>query len=225
MSNTTDIELKSLINGDLLEDERVSSQNISLKVVNGHATLSGTIVSFRRKLAAQQIVAAYEGIRTVQNDLVVEPSGGEADEEVAGNVRAALDSSADVTKKSIAVSVTGGKVTLSGNVASHWERVVAEDVARGVRGVRDVVNVLIPDVARKAEDCKTVSSVQAALGRARGLKNVEIGVAIGDDTVVLSGSVHEPWQKEVAQTVVGRFGFLHIRNDIIVSDSESSTTS
>lgn len=94
---------------------------------------------------------------------------------------------------------------------------MAEDIARGVRGVRDVVNILVPDIARKVEDCEMVSSIQAALSRAKGLRDVEIEVAIGDDTVVLSGSVAEPWQKEIAQTVVGRFGFLHVRNDIVVA--------
>lgn len=217
MKSSKDVELMSQIANDLLEDDRVSSQNIKLQIANGHATLSGTIASFRRKLAAQQIVAAYDGIRTVQNDLIVEPSGGEPDDEVAANVRAALDSSADVTKKAIVVAVAAGKVTLSGNVASHWERMMAEDVARGVRGVRDVVNILVPDIARKVEDCEMVTSIQAALSRARGLNGVDIGVAIGEDTVVLSGTVSDSWQKEVAQTVVGRFGFLHIRNQIDLS--------
>lgn len=55
MNNPQDVELKSQIESDLLEDDRVSAQNITLEVDNGHATLSGTIASFRRKLAAQQI--------------------------------------------------------------------------------------------------------------------------------------------------------------------------
>ena len=216
-TQTSDQELKDLIEAELLNDDRVCSQHIQAEVVNGVATLTGVIASFRRKLAAQQIVAAYDGIRDVQNELIVEPAQAETDEEILGNVRAALNSSADTTKETITVAVVGGKVTLTGTVGSHWERVVAEDVGRGVRGVRDVVNMLVVNLLDKVDDHELMNSVQAALGRARGLSGAEIRVAIGEDTVVLSGRVKESWQKEVAQTVVGRFGLLHIRNEIQVT--------
>ena len=212
-----DQELKQLIEAELLNDDRVSSQAIQVAVSGGVAKLIGTIGSFRRKLAAQQIVAAYEGIRDVQNELAVEPIQHCDDDEITETVRSALDASADTTKETITVAVVGGKVTLTGTVGSHWERVVAEDIARGVRGVRDVVNMLIVDLAHKVDDHELMNSVQAALGRARGLASADIRAAIGEDTVVLSGEVTEPWQKDVAQTVVGRFGFLHIRNEIQVT--------
>lgn len=214
---TSDQELRVLIEAELLNDDRVSAQEIKIDVQRGVATLTGVISTFRRKLAVQQIVAAYEGIRDVRNLLIVEPAQPATDDEIAESVRSALDSSADTTKETIAVAVAGGKVTLTGTVGSHWERVVAEDVARGVRGVRDVVNMLIVDLLHKVDDHELMNSVQAALGRARGLKAADIRVAIGEDTVVLSGEVTEPWQKEVAQTVVGRFGLLHVRNEIHVT--------
>ena len=209
--------LKQLIEHDLLHDARLSSQPIEVRIENGRATLRGKICSFRRKLAAQQIVAAYDGIRDVYNELTVEPSQIDSDDDVAVRVRSALDASADIQKEAVTVAVSGGKVTLNGNVASHWERVVAEDISRGVRGVRDVVNLLLVDAAHKVSDCELVHEVQSALKRARGLGSAQINVAIGEDTVVLSGEVREPWQKDVAQTVVGRFGLLHIRNEIQVS--------
>lgn len=210
-------DLKQTIESELLSDDRISSQRINIEIEDGIAILRGTIRSFRRKLVAQQIVATYEGIREVRNELVVEPNQASSDEEIADNIRASLNASADVAKEAIVVSVGGGKVTLAGNVGSHWERVVAEDVTRGVRGVRDVVNMLVVDMVHKIDDLALVNSVRGALARARGLGSTDINVAIGEDTVVLSGEVAEPWQKEVAQTVVGRFGLLHIRNDIQVT--------
>ena len=212
-----DVELKNEVANALLQDDRVSSHTIQVSVTNGLATLSGSIRSFRRKLAAQQIVMACEGICDVRNELNVEPHPSVPDDEVAASVRTALESAADITKHAIVVAVSGGKVTLTGTVASHWERVTAEDVSRGVRGVRDVVNMLVVDLQHKIDDHELMNSVQAALNRARGLKSAGIHVAIGDDTVVLSGKVPAPWQKEVAQTVVGRFGLLHIRNEIQVT--------
>lgn len=212
-----DTELKTLIENDLLYDARLSSQPINLEIENGRATLRGRVGSFRRKLAAEQIVASYQGIREVFNELSVEPVELESDSDVATRVRATLDSSADINKETITVGVLAGKVTLSGNVSSHWERIVAEDICRGVRGVRDVVNMLLVDPIHATDDCELTKEIKNALGRARGLASARIDIAIGEDTVVLSGEVQELWQKEVAQTVVGRFGLLHIRNEIRVS--------
>lgn len=213
----TDQELQALIEAELLNDDRVSSQPIRVKVIDGVVTLTGTVHSFRRKLVAQEIVSAYEGIRDVRNDLAVEPNESVSDVQITADVRSALDASADITKETIAVAVSGGKVTLTGNVGSHWERVVAEDVVRGVRGVRDIINMLVVDLMYKVDDHELMNSLQAALGRARGLSNSNVRASIGDDTVVLSGQVKEPWQKAVAQTVASRFGLLHIRNEIQVT--------
>jgi osmotically-inducible protein OsmY len=79
-----------------------------------------------------------------------------------------------------------------------------------------VINLLCVDVAHKIDDHELANSINAALSRARGLKDSDISVAIGEDMVVLSGAVEEPWQKEVAETVVGGFGLLHIRNELQV---------
>lgn len=215
--NGKDKDIQELIECELLHDDRVSSQNIKVTVTDGVATLTGTIASFRRKLAAQQIASAYDGIVHVENKLDVEPTQPTSDDDIQTSVRAALDSSADITKETVLVAASGGKVTLTGKVGSHWERVVAEDIARGVRGVRDIINMLVVNRLQKIDDHELMNSVQAALQRANGLDSADINVAIGEDMIVLSGTVQELWQKEIAQSVVGSFGLLHIRNELQVS--------
>jgi Flp pilus assembly secretin CpaC len=46
----------------------------------------------------------------------------------------------NVDASDIEVSVSKGEVTLSGTVASRWEKRRAEDVAESVSGVKDVEN-------------------------------------------------------------------------------------
>lgn len=217
MATSNDAQLQAMLEADLLQDDRVSSQKITLDVRAGNATLRGSVSSFRRKLVAQQIVTASEGINSVDNQLVVEPEESVDDERIIADVRAALDASADIAKEAVAVSVELGKVTLNGNVRSHWERSVAEDIVRGVRGVRDVVNMLMPDPRKQQRDCDLIERVHRALSRARGLTDAGISVAIGDTAVVLSGTVTEQWRREAAESIVRSFGLIHIRNDIRVS--------
>ncbi|MEA3224974.1 MAG: BON domain-containing protein, partial [Planctomycetota bacterium] len=74
---------------------------------------------------------------------------------------------ADITKDTIAISATGGVVSLNGNVGSNWERIVAEDVARSARGVKDVQNLLVVDLAAKMEDKRLKQDIQEALSLTR----------------------------------------------------------
>lgn len=212
----TDDELKALIETELLNDERLSSQAIDVSISRGVVTLEGDVHSHRRRLAAHEIAAHYEGVVEVVNKLTVSPPGPLADEEVATHVCSALDASADVTKETIHVVVVGGKVTLSGNVGSHWERIVAEDIARATRGVREVENLLMVDLETKIADEELANAIKAALSRARGLTDAEISVSIQEASAVLSGEVDGLWQKETAEAVVRRFGLLHIQNQISI---------
>jgi osmotically-inducible protein OsmY len=210
-------ELAGRIRQAIRDDERLSGQPIELIDDDGVVTLRGTVQSHRRKLAAHEIAASFDGCRDVVNELTVEPSITVPDEEVANHARAALDAHADVTKEVIAVSVTDGVATLNGHVASEWERAIAEDVAMSVRGVRSVRNLLIVDLAREIEDQALSYNIRDALKWARGLRDSEIQVAVTGDTAVLSGEVEQLWQKETAATVVRRFRVRKLRNDIVVT--------
>lgn len=213
----TDGALASLVQTAVLTDERLSSQPIALSVSEGTVSLHGSVQTYRRKMAAQEIASSFDGVRGVVNNLIVEPPDQMSDQEVAACVRATLDANAEITKEAIAVSVHGRTVALNGTVGSPWERIVAEDVTRGARGVRDVENLLIVDVAEQREDEALCRQIKEALGHTRGLKRIEIHVAVSGEVVVLSGEVHELWQKEEAESAVRRLGLFRIRNDIVVS--------
>lgn len=219
----TDRELGRLVKEAMLKDERISGQPILISVHMGVVSLSGSVQTYRRKLVAQEIASSFEGCHGVENNLAVEPAGLIPDEEAAHNVRDALNANADITKDTIAVSVTGGVVSLNGNVGSNWERIIAEDVARSARGVKDVKNLLVVDLATKMEDKRLKQDVQEALSHARGLKDRNIDVAVSEGAVVLSGEVPGLAQKEMAERVVRRFRFREIRNDITMTGQPDST--
>lgn len=213
-----DKELTSIISTDLLNDPRLSSQSIKVTVDHGIVTLSGSVDSYRRKLAAHDMASCYEGVRDVINDLIVEPKHAATDAQVAAYVRSALDTSADVTKGSISVKVVAGNVTLEGTCGSHWERIVAEDVTRSARGVRSVNNMLVVNLVDKVNDTELRNAIQGALHRARGLRDASVQVAIVDRAAVLSGEVATLDQKGIAERVISQFGLLHIRNEITVNE-------
>jgi osmotically-inducible protein OsmY len=208
--------LQSNVESTLLNDPRLSLHPIEISVSDGTITLRGNVQSHRRKLLAQQITASHDGVQAVRNQLVVSPPEPITDDEVADQVRLALDSCADVTKETVTVSVVAGKATLQGTVGNIWEQAVADDVARSVRGVRDVINLLTVDKQCKIDDHELANSIKAALRRDRGLRGLELGVAVDDNVVTLTGRVPHLWQREAAEAVTRQFGLLHTRNDIEV---------
>jgi osmotically-inducible protein OsmY len=219
----TDITLGKRIKDALFKDERISGQPIIVSVHKGIVSLGGSVQTYRRKLAAQEIASSFEGCRGVKNELVVEPAGPIPDTEVAHSVRNALNAHADITKDTITVSAAGGVVSLNGNVGSNWERTVAEDVARSARGVSDVQNLLVVDLPAKMEDKRLKQDIQEALSHARGLGGRNVNVAVSEGAVVLSGQALSLAQKEMAERVVRRFRFREIRNDILVTSEYDRT--
>lgn len=212
-----DVETMRRIQLGLLKDDRLCAQKINVEVDHDIVLLRGTVASFRRKLVAQQIVASFAGTRDVLNELEVEPLQPATDQEVADDARVSLNASADITKETIIVSCVNGVVALTGNVSSNWERVCAEDIVRGVRGVRDVTNMLTVNAIRAKDAKEVICKLQEAISRTIGLQEEVIHVAMGVDTVVLSGAVHAVWMRDAAETIVGGFGFLRIRNEIQIA--------
>lgn len=214
MNNKT---LGKLIKDAILKDERISDQPITISIHKEIVTLSGYVQTHRRKLIAQEIASSFEECRDIINELVVDPPGPTSDEETTNNVRTALDAHADITKGTIAVSSSVGVVCLNGNVGSQWERIVAEDVARSARGVKNVQNFLVVDLPTKMEDKKLGQDIKAAHFYAYGLKDRRINAAVSEGAIVLSGEALNLAQKEMAERVVRRFRFREIRNNIIVT--------
>lgn len=213
----SDDELISLIESDLLNDSRLASSPIRVTSKDGVVTLEGTVLSHRRRLLAHEIAACYEGVRDVVDRLVVEPLAAASDEEIAASVRAALDANAEITKQTVAVSVVGGKVNLTGNTGSYWERAIAEDVARSTHGVHDVINLLRVNLESKVDDSELGSAISAALQRSSGLEGTKLAVAVANGQIVLSGEVAALWQKEMAGRVALQFGSMYLRNEIVVT--------
>ena len=212
-----DDELGARIKRALFRDGRLSEQSVSVTVRQGVVTLAGSVQSYRRKLAAQEIAASFEGCRDVVNRLTVHPVSPLPDDQVAEYVRQSLEAHADITKEVITVSVRRGIVTLTGHVSNPFERLIAEDIALSVRGVRSVENLLSVDLDSAIEDEALCREIQSALSLARGLRDVNLRVAVSANTAVLSGTVGELWQKETAESVVRRFRPWSIRNEIVVS--------
>ena len=87
----------------------------------------------------------------------------------------------DRRRESFARDTVEGRVTLHGSVGSEAEKAKAEQVARGIEGVREVRNLLqvVPERAKEraqTSDDQLKQRVEAALKADRVLDNSDIKV-------------------------------------------------
>jgi len=141
----------------LLGDERVSSNDVSVKTVKGVITLHGKVASAAEQKAAEEIALTIEGQKKVVNQLTVVPAAqrkmvDRQDDQIVTDVKQGLKKDASLKKTDIDVRAEKGIVTLTGKAPSLATSVRASEVARQVSGVRAVRNELaIPAPVRAAQ--------------------------------------------------------------------------
>jgi hyperosmotically inducible protein len=112
---------------------------------------------------------------------------------VTTKVKMSLLTDADVTSRNVNVDTVDGRVTLHGTVPSAAEKAKAEEVARGIDGVREVRNLLqvVPSKAKdqaKVSDDQLKERVSAALKKDRVLEDSSISVqSVNGGVVLLAG--------------------------------------
>jgi osmotically-inducible protein OsmY len=113
---------------------------------------------------------------------------------VTTKVKLALATDEHVSARAVNVDTVEGRVTLHGTVGSAAEKAKAEQVARGIEGVREVRNLLqvVPERAKERaqiSDDQLKQRVEAALKADRVLENSSIKVmSVNSGVVLLGGS-------------------------------------
>jgi osmotically-inducible protein OsmY len=217
-THKTDAQIQHDVLSELRWDSRIDETDVGVTVHGGIVTLSGTVASYPKKLAAKEAAHRVIGVRDVANELEVRVpgEGAPSDSEIAAAVRNALVWDIRVPHAKIQSTVTDGIVTLEGVVDYTSQR---EDAARAIgslAGVRAVINEIVvfqPVVAPHA----LRASIEAALERQvhREVKRIQLDVVDGKVTVtgaVRSRAEHDAvigaaWGTRGVQLVVDQ---LHI---------------
>ncbi|MBI1727823.1 MAG: BON domain-containing protein [Candidatus Rokubacteria bacterium] len=197
------------IHHDVLEelkwDSRVDETEVGVQVDGGVVTLTGTVTSWAKRLAAQEAARRVMGVLDVANDIKVKVPGGLArtDTEIAQAVRRTLEWDVFVPEEQITSTVTDGWVTLEGTVERWSQREDAERAVRNLTGVKIVVNkITVPPAKPVTEDVQ--KAIEQALERRAEREARRIRVDVRDGTVTLRGPVHS-WAERQAVFSAARF--------------------
>lgn len=184
---------------------QVSETDVGVEVDHGIVTLSGSVSSYAKKMAAQEAAHCVSGVLDVANNIQVHIPGDavHTDTQIASAVRRALEWDALLAHKNIRSTVTSGWVTLEGSVPSLVDKRIAERAVRGLSAVRGVTNDLEINTSSPAPD-DVRCSIEAALERRAEREAERIQVTVKDGIVFLTGRVHNWSEKEA---VIGAAGF------------------
>lgn len=215
----TDRDIQHDVLLELRWDSRVRETEIGVEVDNGVVTLTGTVDSYAKKIAAKEAAHRVCGVLDVADDVVVKLPGSlrRTDTEIAHAVREALEWNAFVPDTRIRSTVGDGWVSLEGEVSTLREKEDAEAAVRSLAGVRAVNNRLTV-MPVKADPARLRQSIEEALERRAEREAEKIHVSVENGTVTLEGRVRTwPEKKAVLGTVSHAPGVRQLRDRLAVN--------
>lgn len=217
MTYKSDEEIKSEVVFQLGWDTRIKQTEIGVIVNRGVVTLTGTVDSYAKKIAAQQAAHRVRGVLDVANDIEVKiPGSGQlTDAEIAKAVRHALEWNVFVPAEQIHTTVANGWVTLEGSVEFYQERMDAEHALTHLPGVRGVINKIT--VASPVEPDRIKMLIEDVLELRADRKAHRIIVSVDGGEVTISGPVNS-WDERKA--IIGAIshapGVTAVRDQLLV---------
>ena len=251
----TDAWITTKIKASFINDDALSGAEIVVNTdKDGAVILTGTAPSIASRLRAGTVASGIKGVRSVRNDIRVVPSKdgaaakavnsdknlatGEAAEEgsdawITTKIKASFINDDALTGAEIVVNTDRkGAVVLTGTAPMKASRLRAEEIAKGIKGVRSVRNKIrvVPaknqadgsgpkgDVKEEITDAWITTKIKASFLKDDGVAGTDIVVNTErDGVVILTGTAPTPASRLRAGTVAaGIKGVRSVRNEIRV---------
>jgi osmotically-inducible protein OsmY len=138
----SDEDIAADVRTALILDYAVPDDRITVSVLDGYVTLSGSVAWYYQSVAATDDAAMIKGVKFVDNQVTVMQPEASASE-ISSGIARAFARNAELYDDNVVVSADGGHVTLSGTVETWGEYETAEDVAWRSPGVTSITNNII----------------------------------------------------------------------------------
>lgn len=212
-----DLDIQRDTLDELAFDPEVEPTDIGVEVRDGVVTLTGTVANYAEKWAAERAAFRVDGVRALANEIVVKlPGSGLPDDaEIAKGIADAFERNV-LIPHGVNIRVAQGGVTLDGTAQWQYQRNTAEKVARAIRGVKWVSN-LIEVVQPPIAPHEIEKGIKQALVRNAAVDADRVHVSASGGHVTLTGTVRSWAERRDAQAAAWRAkGVTAVINQIVV---------
>jgi osmotically-inducible protein OsmY len=212
-----DIRLQRAVLDEFEWDPSLNAAHIGVTARSGVVTLTGHVVSFAEKHAAESATRRVKGVTGIAEEIEVRIPFNEerGDEELAAAAIARLGWDVSLVPNSVTVTVDKGWLTLTGMVDWHYQKDAAEEDVRRLIGVVGVSNQI---TIKPIIDTSSVSdNIMHALHRSWFFDPTTIKVTSDGGKIRLTGTVRTPHDRQIAAaTAWTASGATSVENDIVV---------
>jgi osmotically-inducible protein OsmY len=194
-----DTAITDAVEDELMIDPGVPSYAIDVATRAGVVTLTGRVGNILAKDRAGYIAETVKGVRAVVNRVEVSPALALSDQDIRKEVLQALVEDPATDSYEVQVTVNGQRVQLAGTVDSWAERELCETVAKGVKGVAAVDNLIVVDYKTPRADSEIEQDIEQRLRWNALVDDGLIEVAVTGGKVSLSGTVGSAAEKRHAR--------------------------
>lgn len=208
--------LKAEVEAELNWEPSVTADHIGVTAEGGVVTLAGHVNSYWQKMAAERAVGRVKGVRAVAEEIEVRlPSTiRHSDDEIATAALHRMSWDVSIPKDAVKIKVQKGYVTLTGEVAWHYQRDEAARTIRSLSGVTGIANQIT--LKKRPDTTKIQGDIGHALHRS-WLSDDHVEVSETNGKVHLTGSVESWGDRMMADTTAWRaLGTTPVVNDIRV---------
>lgn len=195
----TDVEIRNDVLDELAWQPAIDETEIGVTVEKGVVTLTGTVDSYAKKIAAEKAAKAVKGVRAVAEDIEV-MYGSEykkSDKEIAKAAADALKWNYSVPDDKVQIKVDNGWIYLSGEVKWEYQKDAAKNAVENLLGVRGVSNSIT--LKQSIEPYQVKEKIKKALERSAEIEAQNIHVTVDGHKVKLRGKVHSWTEKDEAR--------------------------
>lgn len=141
-----DSVITTKVKAALLADEMIKGMDIKTETHKGEVVLSGFVDSLAQIDRSTAVTMTIPGVTKVDNKLSLkagtQSTGNKVDDSVTASVKTAMLEDATVKSMDVSVVTVKGEVQLSGFVDNEKQSIRATEIAKGVSGVKTVINNL-----------------------------------------------------------------------------------
>ena len=200
-----DKAITSAVEERFLFDKAVPWSFVDIKTNEGVVTLSGTVDNLLAKERATKIAESVKGVRSVVNTINVQ-TVARTDEEIQKDIETALLMDPAADSYEVKATVNGGVVNLSGTVQSFQEQSLATQIARQVRGVKEVKSDITVKYKLTRPDPEIVADAQRAIENDAWIEPSQVKVTATNGKVTLTGLVGSAAEKTRARRLAWVMG-------------------